>query len=501
MEEHRVHVRKVLDALYKERILLKPEKCEFDVQSTKYLGYVLSSERLEMDPVKTSTIREWKRPTSVHDVQMFLGFANFYRRFISGYSSITRPLTALTGKGKEFVWNTDHQRAFETLKTAFTTAPVLQLFDFEKPCAVETEASDFVSAGVLSQPNPDGVLHPVAFFSKKHIPAECNYEIYDKELLAVVRAFEEWRPELEGAANPIEVLSDHRNLEYFMSKQDLNRPQARWSTFLSCFNYKIQYRPGRLGLKPDALTRCSEDLTVHGDPRLVNQSQTILKWENLSTGIQQDIHVSQDQRGQNVPRTLSLSQVTSVSSPKFSHGYTLFERKVLSCYDNDPVLGRILEGIRKRVKRIKKLSIGECDERQSLLHYRDRLYIPDDPQLPLHILKEHHNSPAAGHPGRDKTFDLIARVLFWPHMRAHISQYVRNCQSCMRAKAPNHAKYGFLHTLPVPDQPWQEISMDFVTGLPVSEGYDAIMVVVDRLTKMRHLIRCNTTVNSTDVAK
>jgi len=168
MEEHRVHVRKVLDALYKERILLKPEKCEFDVQSTKYLRYVLSSEGLEMDPVKTRTIREWKRPTSVHDVQMFLGFANSYQRFISGYSSITRPLTALTGKGKEFVWNTDHQRAFETLKTAFTTAPVLQLFDFEKPCVVETDASDFVSAGVLSQPNPDGVLHPVAFLSKKH---------------------------------------------------------------------------------------------------------------------------------------------------------------------------------------------------------------------------------------------------------------------------------------------------------------------------------------------
>ena len=134
------------------------------------------------------------------------------------YSNIIWPLTALTRKGKEFFWNDDHERAFESLKTAFTTALVLQLFDFEKRCVMETDASDFVSAGVLSQPDLCGVLHTLAYFSKKYTLAECNYEIYDKELLAVVRAFEECYPELEGAAYPIEVLSDYRNLEYFMSK-------------------------------------------------------------------------------------------------------------------------------------------------------------------------------------------------------------------------------------------------------------------------------------------
>jgi len=273
LEEHRIHVQKVLEALYAERILLKPEKYEFDVQTTRYLSYVLSAEGLEMDPVKTRTIREWKRPNSVRDVQMFLGFANFYQRFIKGYSNITGPLTGLTGKGKEFCWKREQEDAFESLKRAFTTAPVLQLFAYEKPCIVETDASDFVSAGVLSQPDSSGILHPIAFFSKKHTPAECNYEIYDKELLAIVRAFEEWRTELEGAAYTVDVLSDHRNLTYFMSKQDFNRWQARWSTFLSSFNYKIQYRPGRLGLKPDALTRRSEDLPWEGDIRLLNQSQ------------------------------------------------------------------------------------------------------------------------------------------------------------------------------------------------------------------------------------
>jgi len=135
---------------------------------------------------------------------------------------------------------------------------------------LETDSSDFVSAGVLSQYDDNGVLHPIAFFSKKHTATECNYEIYDKELLAIVRCFEEWRPELEGASSPVQVISDHRNLEYFMSTKLLNRRQARWSEFLSRFNFKITYRPGKQGEKPDALTRRSADLPKGGDERLLH---------------------------------------------------------------------------------------------------------------------------------------------------------------------------------------------------------------------------------------
>jgi hypothetical protein len=111
---------------------------------------------------------------------------------------------------------------------------------------METDASDYVSAGMLSQYNDDGILHHVAFFSKKHSPAEYNYEIYDKELMAIVRAFEEWRPELEGALYPIQVLSDHKNLEYFMSTKLLNRRQTHWAEYLSHFNFKIIYCPAKL---------------------------------------------------------------------------------------------------------------------------------------------------------------------------------------------------------------------------------------------------------------
>ena len=179
------------------------------------------------------------------------------------------------------MWSSACRDAFEALKHAFAAAAVLKAFDWTKEVILETDASDYVSAGVMSQFDDHGVLHPVAFFSKKHSLTECNYEIYDKELLAIVRCFEEWRPELEGAPSPVKVITDHRNLEYFMTTKLLNRRQARWSEFLSRFNFKIVFRPGHQGSKPDALTRRSADLPREGDTRLEQQSQTVLKRENL----------------------------------------------------------------------------------------------------------------------------------------------------------------------------------------------------------------------------
>jgi hypothetical protein len=159
---------------------------------------------------------------------------------------------------------------------------------------VKTDASDYVSAEILSQYDDQELLHPVAYFSKKHLPAECNYEIYDKELLAIVQCFEEWRAELEGSPHPIEVLSDHKNLEYFMSTKLLNRRQARWSEFLSRFQFKIVHRPGKQSTKPDALTRRSQNLLNDDDERRQNQSQTILKRENLALTAARTLDPTQD---------------------------------------------------------------------------------------------------------------------------------------------------------------------------------------------------------------
>ena len=289
LREHKKHVRQVLQALSDAGLHLAPEKCEFHQQSVKYLGFIITTDGVAPDPAKVATVQLWgtkESPiTCTKDVRHFLGFANFYRRFIKDYSRIVAPLTALTGNDVPCIWTPECATALDTLKTAFTTAPVLRHFDHDREIIVETDASDFVSAGVLSQYDDDGILHPVAFFSKKHSPAECNYEIYDKELLAIVRSFEEWRPELEGALHPIQVLSDHKNLEYFMSTKLLNRRQTHWAEFLSRFNFRIQYRPGKAGGKPDALTRRSGDLPREGDERLQHMERAVLKSYNLAEGV------------------------------------------------------------------------------------------------------------------------------------------------------------------------------------------------------------------------
>ena len=194
LQEHKIHVKQVLEVLAKAGLHLKPEKYEFHRTEVTYLGLIISNEGVKMDPRKIEAITKWESPRNLHDVRAFLGFANFYRRFIQGYSLVVAPMTALTRKDIKFEWLEACEKAFQQLKTAFTSAPVLKHFDPDQEVVVETDASDYVSAGILSQyDKTTGILHPVAFFSKKHSPAECNYEIYDKELMAIVRCFMESR--------------------------------------------------------------------------------------------------------------------------------------------------------------------------------------------------------------------------------------------------------------------------------------------------------------------
>jgi hypothetical protein len=211
-EEHVGHVKWIMQRLLEAGLYLKPEKCEFHKETVRYLGLIISTKGISMDEDKVATVKNWSREkktengrlNNLFEVQQFLGFCNYYRPFIPKYSEKAEPLTRLTKKDELFVWGAEQQSAFETMVTAFTTAPALRHFDHEREVIIETDASDYVSAGVLSQRDDEGVLHPVAYYSKKHSPAECNYDIYDKELMAIIKALEAWRPECEGAAHPLQ---------------------------------------------------------------------------------------------------------------------------------------------------------------------------------------------------------------------------------------------------------------------------------------------------------
>jgi hypothetical protein len=240
-KEHDKHVRLVLEKLREKGLFAKLEKCEFDQSQVEFLDYIITAKGIEMDPKKIDTITSWMPPTTCREVQRFLGFANFYRQFIKDFSRLATPLYKLTQKDRDFIWTKEAQNAFETLKLAFTSAPTLVHANMSNPFTVETDVSDFALGAVLSQEQADGQLHPVAFYSRKLLPAEANYDTHDKELLAIVVIFKEWRHFLEGAQHQIVVFSDHKNLQHFMTTRALNWRQARWSLALSGFDFIITY--------------------------------------------------------------------------------------------------------------------------------------------------------------------------------------------------------------------------------------------------------------------
>jgi len=208
-----------------------------------------------MTSTKVEEIRAWSTPEKVVHVQSFMGFANFYRRFIKGFSKIAKPLTDLTKKGIKWTWTPSCQEAFDKLKEMFTTGPILTHFDDTRPTKLETDASDFALGAVLSQLCEDEKWHPVAFHSRKFSPAEINYDVHDKEMAAIVAAFKEWAYMLMSVDDQILVYTNHKNLEYFNTTKTLNRRQHRWAEFLQPFNFKVIYREGRLNEKVDALSR------------------------------------------------------------------------------------------------------------------------------------------------------------------------------------------------------------------------------------------------------
>ncbi|KAL0153965.1 hypothetical protein M9458_050722 [Cirrhinus mrigala] len=224
-----------------------------------------------MEHNKVSAVSQWKEPQTIKEIQRFLGFVNFYRRFIKNFSLLATPLTSmLKGSKKTLQWNSDAREAFQRLKQAFTSAPVLQNPDPNKPFVVEVDAADTGVGAVLSQWSGEPLaLHPCAYYSKKLTPAEQNYGIGDRELLAIKQALKEWRHWLGGAKHPFQVITDHKNLQYLRSAKRLNARQARWSMFFTRFHFHITYQPKHKNLKADGLSRLYSTDPVDESPEPV----------------------------------------------------------------------------------------------------------------------------------------------------------------------------------------------------------------------------------------
>jgi len=457
LEEHHKQVRSVLQTLINNNLYAKLEKCEFDKEKVEFLGYILSGDGVSTDPKKIKSIEEWPTPKNIKEVQRFLGLCNYYRRFVKNFAKIAKPLHNLTRKNTKFIWDTNCGNSFKLLKSKLTTSPVLHHPDVTKPFIVECDASNYAIGAVLSQKDENNKLHPVAYFSRSLQGSEINYTITEKELLAIRDSFLTWRHLLLGAKHKITVYTDHRNLIYTLGGKVGNQRQHRWHLFFQEYDFQLIYRQGTKNGKPDSLSRRPDYMKNNEDIKPEN----ILDIKNVKE----------------VPCFIGIMSnllekiIDAIKEDATAEDIKLYfsENNVKNNYAYKPF---------RKMERFKI--------KDNIILYNNLIYIPES--LRLEILEKYHEKPTSGHLGIRRTLELITRNFWWPKIHEDVTSYVNSCECCARNKVNRHRKYGLLQPLDTPDRPWKSIEIDFLCGLPYSKGYTVIMVVVDRFSKMIHLI-------------
>jgi hypothetical protein len=465
-----LNTKKVLQRLQENDLYLKPKKCEFCKTKIEWLGMVIEEGKISMDSGKLQGIKEWPAPTTVRQVRGFLGFGNFYRRFIRHFSEIAKPLNDLLKKDHKFDWTDDCQKSFEELKKRFTEEPVLMMPDQTKPFQIESDASKYASGAVLTQLDSNGNRHPCAFISKTFSPTERNYEIYDRELLAIIRALEEWRHYIQGSPHTTTVLSDHKNLTYYREARKLNRRQARWSLYLSEFDVKLVHTPGNKMIQSDALSRRPDYV-----PDEDNDNEDIVM----------------------LPDALFINLVDLD-----------LQKRIASCNDMDKdatdALALLLDQGPIAIRHgLEDWSLEKFNNK-NVLFFKGKNYIPRDMDLRRDIARMFHDHETAGHPGELETFNSIRQHYWWPGLRTFVKTYVQGCGICQQFKIDrNPSKPAFSPTEgPQSTRPFANCSMDLITDLPPAEGFDSILVIVDQgLTKGIILIPCNKSITAEGTAR
>ncbi len=275
-KKHRQHVKMILDRLWDADLQIDIWKCEFDVEETVFLKIIVSEQGLCMNSTKVKAIVNWATSTNLKEVQDFVDFVNFYRRFIKNFSKLVKSFTQLTWKDTPFVWNEVCIEVFDNLKKQISSTSVLRHFDVKRQAILKIDAFDYVKDDILSQYDDENVLHSIVFYSKSMVSAECNYHIYDKKLLAIIQCFEHWRFELESTELSIQMFTDHQTLKIFMKNKQLTQRQANYLNILSKFNFQIIFRSGKINIKADALTRMSMIDSSESAKDIDDRFQTIL---------------------------------------------------------------------------------------------------------------------------------------------------------------------------------------------------------------------------------
>jgi hypothetical protein len=496
-EEHAKHLAIVLKVLQENELYCKLKKCDFEKKELKFLGHIVGEGGIKVDPAKISVVQSWPTPSSVTQVRSFLGLANYFRKFLQGYSSQVAPLVALTRQGvfwNSSTWTPECQSAFDGVKLALTQAPTLAMADFNEPFEMEIlcDASMLGIGAVLTQRG-----RPIAYESKKLTETEKRWTTGDQELWAVIHALKTWRCYVEGI--PFTVVTDHNPLIHLQTQPNLSRRQARWAEYLQRFNFTWAYRPGR--------DNVADPLSRH--PLFFTRVQSQIRLCNIRTSARlQQKALRKEAELTDPPDPAPARQAKPVKRSREEPVKVHVVQEPTEDQNDAPpnveedLLVAIQEGYRLDPWFSDESNLTNLHQEGGLWYSDLKIVIPDVEYLRRGILYELHDAPYSGHQGVTKTLKSVTSLYWWPNIRQYVKNYIQQCGSCQRVKASQQLPAGTLQPLPIPENPWDSVSMDFITGLPKTKhGFDAIIVFVCRLTKMTHILPTTTTVNAIGTAQ
>jgi hypothetical protein len=423
LETHEEHLQQVLEVMRTNKLFLKLSKCSFAQQSLEYLGHIISVNGVATDPNKTTAMLKWPQPTNITELRGFLGLTGYYRKFVRNYGTMAKPLTQLLKK-KAFQWDDSATKAFQALKSAMITTPVLALPNFKETFTIETDACLDGIGAVLMQKG-----QPVAFLSKALGEKHKHLSIYDKEFLALIMAVDKWRQYIQH--QEFIIKTDHKSLAYLNEQNLHSEMQRKAMSRLMGLKFKILYTKGKENLAADALSRVAHMMVVQ-----------------------------------------AVSEVTPA-----------WVQEILNSYQTDPQAQSLLAELAVTTPNAAGFSLDK-----GLIRYQGKIWVANNSAIQTKLIVAFHSSVIGGHSGVKGTHQRISQLFFWKGQKLDIENYIQQCLICQRAKHTQQHPAGLLQPLSIPDGAWQDVSMDFVEGLPSSDHYNAIVVVVDRLTKYAHFV-------------
>ncbi len=378
LKKHKRHVWLILHRLRETDLQMNINKCEFHVQKIFFLRLLLFIEELKMNFRKVQAVVEWSTSTNLIQMQFFVNFCNFYRRFIKNFSKIVHSLIQLTQKEMIFEWDHACQMIFDHMKKRMTEASILRHFDQNKETILETDSFNYVNDDILSQYDDEEILHSMIYYSKNLSFAECNYKIYDKKLLAIIQAFKHWRSELKLTELSIKMFINHQALTSLMKNKELSRCQMRWVQKLADFNFKIMYRSDKQNIKIDALTRQANFVLRDFDDERVRY-----QWITILTS--------------NWMKIADLEKNVSESIYK----------QVLDANEIDENCTLLREAIERDEAQCKDIKLKNCRVQNEILYKDSQLWVSFNELLQMNLIREMHDQFSINHLDILRTMKII----------------------------------------------------------------------------------------------